>query len=148
MHHMQRGWRRCVLAAVIGGIAVACGTHRVTLPHVEIGAFAEGIDDFLRRHPLAADQAIRADEVLRTEQASWHLVQLRGAESPHEHADHDLQVVVLRGRGDLHLEKRTVPLGRGDVAVIRRGARHWFGNRGDAPAVALVTYVPPAPQPR
>jgi mannose-6-phosphate isomerase-like protein (cupin superfamily) len=148
MHYMQRGWRSCVLAVVIGGVAIACGTHRVTVPHVEIGAFAEGIDEFLRRHPLAAGQAIRADEVLRTEQASWHLVQVRGAESPHDHADHDLQVVLLRGRGDLHLGTRTVVLGRGDVAVIRRGARHWFVNRGDVPSVALVTYVPPAPQRR
>ena len=123
----------------------ACETHRITLPHVEMGAFSAGLDDFLRRHPLAGDQGIRADLVERTAQASWHLVQVRGAETPHVHPDHDLQVVVLRGQGELHLAERTVTLQRGDVALVARGVEHWFANRGDAPAVALVTYVPPAP---
>jgi mannose-6-phosphate isomerase-like protein (cupin superfamily) len=145
MLHLHDEWRTCVAATLVMIGLVACETHRGTLPHVEIDAVAEGLDAFLRRHPMAPDDGIRADPVHRTEQASWHLVQVRAAETPHRHADHDLQVVILRGGGDLHLGDRTIALGRGDVALIPHGAMHWFANAGDEPAVALVTYVPPAP---
>jgi hypothetical protein len=39
-----------------------------------------GIDAFLAAHPLADGQALRADEIARTPGASYHLVQVRGAE--------------------------------------------------------------------
>jgi hypothetical protein len=48
-----------------------------------------GIDAFLAAYPLADGQALRADEIARTPGASYHLVQVRGAESPHRHHGRD-----------------------------------------------------------
>jgi len=116
-------------------------------PRVPYGALAPGIDAFLSAHPLAPDQQIRADEIGRTASASYHLVQVRGSETPHRHVAHDLTVVVLRGRGTLTLGAARSDLGAGDAAVIPRGAPHWFANRGRESAIALVAFTPPLDAP-
>src|SRR5205814_5559824 len=102
-----------------------------------------GLDEFLAAHPLADGQTIRADEVGRTASASYHLVQVRGSESPHRHAAHDLTVFVLRGRGTLTLGEGRRALAAGDAAAIPRGAVHWFANGGPPAALALAVFTPP-----
>jgi quercetin dioxygenase-like cupin family protein len=105
------------------------------------------LDDLVRRHPLADDANIRADEVGRTAAATVHLVQVRSGETPHRHERHDLVVTVLRGRGTLRMGDTERPMRPGDVAVVRRGAPHWFTNLGGEPAVALVVFAPPLDAP-
>ncbi len=112
-------------------------------PRVAVGALAAGLDEFVAAHPLAGGQEIRADEVGRTVSASYHLVQVRGSESPHRHVAHDLTVLVLRGQGTLALGEVRRALAAGDAAVIQRGAVHWFANGARAPALALVVFTPP-----
>jgi quercetin dioxygenase-like cupin family protein len=104
-------------------------------------------EEFLAAHPLAAEQAVRVDEVTRTATASYHLVQVRGRESPHRHHLHDLTVHMLRGRGTLTLGGSRIPLAAGDVAVIPRDAVHWFANEGRASAITLVAFSPPLDRP-
>lgn len=116
-------------------------------PRVPFGELAAGLEPFLDAHRLASGQSIRADEIGRTPTASYHVVQVRGAETPHRHASHDLTVVVLRGHGTLeHAAARRV-LRAGDAAVVPRGAVHWFANGGRCPAVALVVFTPPLDAP-
>ena len=79
--------------------------------------------------------------------ASYHLVQVRGSESPHYHVAHDLTVLVLRGQGTLTLGEVRRALAAGDAAVIPRGAVHWYANGGRAPALALVVFTPPLDAP-
>jgi quercetin dioxygenase-like cupin family protein len=116
-------------------------------PRVDLPPLAEGADAFLAAHPLAPAQNIRVDEVGRTPSASYHLVQVRDGESPHRHMTHDLTVLVLAGGGTLDLEARRIVLDAGDVAVIPRGAVHWFSNRGRGNALALIVFSPPLDAP-
>ncbi len=120
-------------------IASGCAIRR---PPVVAGAVPGGLEAFLATHPLGAGQALRADEVARTPAASYHIVQVRGAESPHRHRSHDLTAFVLRGEGVLTLDGTQTPLHPGDAAVISRGRVHWFARRGEATAVTLAVFTP------
>jgi len=123
---------------------VACARARTpALP----GALPHGLEGFLGAHPLAAGQPLRADEVARSDAASWHVVQVATAERPHRHRVHDLTVVVLRGEGILTLDGARISLRTGDAAVVRRDRPHWFQRRGGRPAVALVVFTPPLDAP-
>jgi mannose-6-phosphate isomerase-like protein (cupin superfamily) len=102
---------------------------------------------FLRAHPVEPGKAIRADLLERTEAASYHLVQIVDREMPHVHQTHDLSVVVIQGRGRLHLATRVVPMRQGDLAIVPRGVPHWFERLGADVAVAFVTFAPPLDRP-
>ena len=116
-------------------------------PRVDLLPLAGGVGAFVAAHPLAPAQNIRADEVGRTASASYHLVQVRGGESPHRHMAHDLTVVVLDGGGTLDRGERRIVLAPGDVAVIPRGEVHWFTKRGRGNALAFVIFSPPLDAP-
>ena len=116
-------------------------------PRIDLPPIAGGVAAFVAAHPLAPAQNIRADEVGRTAGASYHLVQVRGGESPHRHMVHDLTVVVVDGGGTLDRGDRRVVLAPGDVAVIPRGEVHWFTNRGRGNALAFVIFSPPLDAP-
>jgi quercetin dioxygenase-like cupin family protein len=135
---LGRGTARAVLLAWALGSG---GCSRPSAPTVA-GALPGGLQAFLAAHPLAAGQALRADEVERSPAASWHVVQVATAERPHRHRQHDLTVVVLRGEGVLTLDGRRIPMRPGDAAVVARDRPHWFARRGSRPAVALVTFTP------
>jgi quercetin dioxygenase-like cupin family protein len=131
--------RRALVLVVT--LCAACAARTPRLP------YAGPLDDFLAAHPLSDGQNIRADEIGRTATASYHVVQVRGAESPHRHVAHDLTVVVLRGHGTLTRDAERVALVAGDAAVVARGAPHWFANGARSPAVALVVFAPPLDAP-
>jgi quercetin dioxygenase-like cupin family protein len=122
-------------------LCTACATRAPRLP------YAGTLDEFLAAHPLADGQNIRVDEIGRTTSASYHVAQVRGAESPHRHVAHDLTVVVLRGHGTFTRDAERVPLVAGDAVVIARGTPHWFANGARAPAVSLVVFAPPLDAP-
>jgi mannose-6-phosphate isomerase-like protein (cupin superfamily) len=130
--------RAPLLLALFAG---ACAARSPRIP------WAGGLDAFLAEHPLATGQNIRADEVGRTETASYHVVQVRGGETPHRHLTHDLTVLVLRGHGTLTRGSEQVELTAGDAAVVPRAAPHRFANGGRGSAVALVVFVPPLDAP-
>jgi quercetin dioxygenase-like cupin family protein len=121
----------------------AAGGCAPRLPHAVVGLLEDGVAAFVAQHPLAAGQALRIDEVARTPGASYHVVQARGAESPHRHVAHDLTIHVLSGEGILMLARRPVALRAGDVALIARGVPHGFTPGGGGPAVALAVFTPP-----
>ena len=108
-----------------------------------VGSLASGLDPFLASHPIAADQNIRIDEVARTPGASYHVAQVRGAETPHRHVAHDLTALVLRGRGMITIDGARRSVGPGDVSVVARGAPHFFVNTDRGVSVTLVMFTPP-----
>jgi len=125
-------------------LVLGCAEDR---PRAFVGALDGDLDAFMKAHPLAPGQGIRADEIARTPGASFHIVQVASEERPHRHVHHDLSVVVLRGRGTLHLEARSLPMRAGDAALVPRDTPHWFAREGRDVAVALVTFVPPLDAP-
>ena len=137
--------RTCAGLFLLGTLTIGCAARA---PQLVVGAGPGDLRAFLAAHAPAPQQEIRADEIGRTTTASYHVVQVRGAERPHLHASHDLTVVVLEGRGTLRREG-TAPLAlaAGDAVVIPRGQVHWFTREGSEPAVALVTFAPPLDAP-
>ena len=126
-------------------VAVACVGCAARTPRVTVGALDGGLDGFVAAHPRPP-RAIRVDEVARTAEASYHLVQAGKSESPHRHATHDLTVLVLRGRGRLVLGDRSIPMAAVDAALIPRNVVHWFSPvGGDAAALAIFTPALEAP---
>ena len=125
-------------------LTTACAPHamRVSTPQGPID-----LDQFLAAHALPDEGGIRADQIGRTDAASYHLVQVHGSERPHRHETHDLVVFVLRGHGVLTRPAGRTPLQQGDVCVVPRGEPHWFASEGAFPAVSLVVFAPPLDAP-
>lgn len=119
------------------------GCMRKPTPQILVGPLTMGLNAFLIEHPLKAGQALRSDEVARSASASHHLVQVRDREAPHQHAKHELTVVVVRGSGELALGRERQTMRVGDVVMIPRGVPHFFRNTGREPAVAFATFSPP-----
>lgn len=134
--------RRVILIALISLLGCAPRAGRVVMP-----SGVATVDELCRSHPVARDANIRADEIMRSASASMHLIQVRGGEAPHRHARHDLSVTVLRGEGTLRLAGTVQILRAGDVAIVPRGAVHWFTRTGADVAVALAVFSPPLDAP-
>jgi len=138
---------RRILGIVLLTAAVGCRQPGPPAPRLVIGALRHGLDSYLAAHPLPAGTEIRADRVGRSPGASVHVVQVRGRERPHRHAEHDLIVQMLRGEGVLTLEGARITMRAGDTAVVERGSVHWFASAPGTTAVALVTFAPPLDAP-
>ena len=104
-------------------------------------------DQLLAANPLGREENIKVVPLFRNERSSSILVQVRDREPLHRHSDSDITVFMLRGAGDMRLDKETRPVKAGDVIHIERGAIHAYLNRGVEPAAALVVYSP-APGPK
>lgn len=148
-YRSMRGRRIARRFGVLGiGLVIGCAAGPVRAPRCAVGALAEtDLAAFRATHPLADGQDLRADAVARQAGGSQHVVQVATRERPHVHAGHDLLVVMLAGRGVLHLAGREVPMQAGDVVTIARGTPHWFAREGAEVAVALATFMPPLDAP-
>jgi quercetin dioxygenase-like cupin family protein len=140
----ENRWERGILP--LGLLMLLGGCARPRTP-VVVGALPGDLEAFLASHPPAEGQPLRADEVGRSPAASWHVVQVQGAETPHRHRTHDLTVFVLRGRGVLTLDGHRTPMQAGDAALIPRDRVHCFARSGTDRAVALVVFIPPLDAP-
>ena len=74
--------------------------------------------------------------------ATFRLLRTSVAEQPHVHDDHDLTVVILRGRGVLTVAGREHDAGPGDILHIGRGLPHWFRPDPAEPVIALAIFSP------
>ncbi len=123
---------------------LACAARE---PRVVTADGATSLDAMLRARPIAADANVRADEIARTSTSSVHIVQIRGGETPHRHAAHDLAVTLVRGEGTLTIAGRRVAMTTGDVVVVPRGVPHWFVRGGRDVAVSVAVFTPPLDAP-
>lgn len=114
-----------------------------------LGAPANGpavhdLDRLLTEQPLGANENIKVIPVTRTAHSAHLLVQVRDREPLHYHADSDITVFLLRGRGSLQIDTITRPVTAGDVLHIPRGRVHAYINGNPLePGVAFVVYSPP-----
>lgn len=93
------------------------------------------------KEELRRDVAVKF--LTKTNEASLHLVRLRGAEKPHVHDRHDLTVFVLKGKARLHLAGRTSVVKKGDLIVIPRGTVHWAESKSHESTEAYAVFSPP-----
>jgi quercetin dioxygenase-like cupin family protein len=137
--------RPLAASALLATMLTACaGPHatRVSTPSGPLD-----LDQFLASHALAEEGGVRADQIGRTDGASYHIVQVHGSEKPHRHETHDLTVFILRGHGVLTRAAGRTPLQQGDAVVVPRGEPHWWASEGAFPAVTLVVFSPPLDAP-
>ncbi len=107
------------------------------------------IAQILKDYPLAAGENIRVIPLQKTDHSAQILVQIRGREPLHYHADSDITVFLLRGKGRIRIGERERPARAGDVIHIARGAMHAYINEGPEIGVAFVVYSPaPGPDDR
>ncbi len=135
-----------LLLCLVG--ATASAAQWLTAP--DDGAVrASEIDALLAKHPLGAKENIKVVPLAKSEHSAQVLVQVRDREPLHYHADSDITVFLLRGRGQLRLGPRTHAVKAGDVLHVPRGAIHAYINQGPGIGVAVVSYSPaPGPDDR
>src|SRR6185295_5547811 len=80
----------------------ACVHHPVVLRSEPI--VSEDIDPLLSIFPFASGTNIAMVEMQSGPHASLSLVQIRDREQPHRHTRYDLVVMLVRGKGTLHLD--------------------------------------------
>lgn len=100
------------------------------------------VEALLAAHPLAAGDNIKVAPLARSGHSAQFLVQVRNREPLHYHADSDITVFLLRGRGVLRIARRELPVAAGDTLHIPRGVIHAYINKGPEVAVAIVSYGP------
>lgn len=135
-----------VLSACLGGPAPAAEW----VGPAPDGAIAmRDLDRLLAEDPLAVGENIKATVLSRSALSAHLLVQVRDREPLHYHADSDITVFLLRGRGVIHVGEQVFAVRAGDVLHIPRGVVHAYVNAGLEVGVALVVYSPaPGPHDR
>ena len=97
----------------------------------------------LRQAPVAADEDLRAEPLLESEEFSAYLLQFRTGEPRHIHREHDLTFIVHRGRGEVYINDHRRVCRPGDVFHIPRGTPHYCINTGSDPLVVVNLFTPP-----
>ena len=132
------------LAVASSLFAIACASRPPAPAFLVPGAAgSDAVAQALAAAPLGPAENIRAQPLLRGEQASASVVQVRDREQPHVHTRYDITVLLAKGNGTLWLDGVARPMRAGDGVFIPKGTPHWFVNEGDEPAVAVVVFAPP-----
>lgn len=137
----RRGSFLVAFASLIGGCAAP--VERSKAPRESVRIDPAMLERAVQRAPIAADQDLRADTLMESEEFSAHLLQFRTGETRHIHRTHDLTFVVQNGEGDVFVADRRFQASRGDVFHIPRGTPHYCVNTGPRPLVALLIFTPP-----
>jgi len=101
------------------------------------------LDTVLKENPLAVGENIRAVRLLRNDHVEQLLVQVRYREPLHYHADSDLTVMMMRGKGVIRIGANETVLHAGDIVHVPRGIVHAYINDGPDVGVAFVAMSPP-----
>ncbi len=88
-------------------------------------------------------QPVAIKNLRTTTQASYMIVRLNESETPHVHENHDLVVVMWKGKGTLFISDSKHELKPGDIVEIPRGVRHWVEKPEKGICEAYVISVPP-----
>lgn len=110
--------------------------------NVVLGDRSVPVVAFIADTPLAAGENIARRAIAHGEDSSLFLVRIRDREEPHVHMRYDLDVVLVEGHGTLWIAGEARPMRVGDLALVPRGAPHYFVNEGRGPAAALVVFSP------
>jgi mannose-6-phosphate isomerase-like protein (cupin superfamily) len=79
----------------------------------------------------------------QTDHTTLLAVAVRTGEKPHQHMKSDMFVMSLQGKGEMTVGERTIRMQAGDSAFVPKGTPHYFINKGEGTALALVLFSPP-----
>jgi quercetin dioxygenase-like cupin family protein len=97
----------------------------------------------LRQAPVAADEDLRAEPLVESEEFSAYLLQFRTGEPRHIHCGHDQTFIVYRGQGEIYIDDQRRVCRPGDVFHIPRGTPHYCVNTASEPLVVVNLFTPP-----
>ncbi|WP_370977842.1 cupin domain-containing protein [Agaribacterium sp. ZY112] len=81
------------------------------------------------------DKAFYGRNLVSVNQFSASLFLANESETKHLHKNHDLYLVLLKGKATVHLYENAFELKPGDSIYIRRSAPHWIEQVGNETAV-------------
>jgi mannose-6-phosphate isomerase-like protein (cupin superfamily) len=92
---------------------------------------------------LIAEKEKEVKEILpiplgSTDLTTHILVLIRTQEPPHYHKDHDLTVILLKGKGEIYLEGKRMNMREGDSVFIPKGAVHYYTNTALVSALLAI----------
>lgn len=132
------------IVALPAGLSACATVDAPALWHLESQAVGPAaIANALRFARLGPDQALRIDRLTENEHFSAHLLQIRTRRARHIHANHDVTLMVHRGRGQVTVDGRKHAVRPGDVFHVPRGTPHDCSNAGPAPLVFVAIFTPP-----
>ena len=99
------------------------------------------IDEIRTAHPIPPGESLTTLELLRGQDTSAHLVQVRTRLKPQIHREHEEVAYIVEGRGVFVLGERAYPVKAGSVMIIPRGMRHAYEAK--EPTVVLAVFAPP-----
>jgi mannose-6-phosphate isomerase-like protein (cupin superfamily) len=113
------------------------------VPQVNAPTDAEKLAEQLTLPP---DAPLARKVLAQTDHATIAAVAIRTAEPFHRHEKSDLLVILLRGKGEMTVGDRKLPMQSGDIVFIPKGVPHRFINTDATPSIGLALFAPPFQQ--
>ncbi|MDH3975479.1 MAG: cupin domain-containing protein [Deltaproteobacteria bacterium] len=134
----------CILSVVAAVTLTGCSYHKRHIYSLgEEGLYSKEWRQIIKEYPIGKKDNIRVTPLFKNEDSSHYIIQINGRERPHIHEEHDLTVIVKKGKGTLHLGEEKLSMKAGDIAFIPRGTVHYFVNeKKHCPAVSYVIFSP------
>lgn len=102
----------------------------------------KSLKKLLWENEMGSEEDHSSTVIVRSDLASYHLVQLRGSEKNHLHEFHDLVVFVQSGSGVMFLGKESFRVSAGSIVFIPHGVPHYMVSSGSDPTVAVLVFSP------
>jgi quercetin dioxygenase-like cupin family protein len=135
--------KQCILFFTVMIFLIGCACPKGNIySTADTGLYSKTWEEVVKENPVGKDENIKVTPLFKNEDSSHFIIQIRDREKPHIHETHDLTVVVKKGKGILHLGKDTLPMRKGDIAFIPKGAVHYFVNTDSKPSIAYVIFNP------
>jgi quercetin dioxygenase-like cupin family protein len=131
---------RSISLILLAGALTACATAG---KWVGAEGAPRDFEALLAQNRIADGENIKVVRVIRNEHVEQLLVQVRDREPLHYHADSDLTVVLLRGKGVIRIGASDTAIRAGDIVHVPRGVVHAYFNGGTEIGVAFVAMAPP-----
>lgn len=121
----------------------AMGPRTVFFQMNEAGKITQkSLDRLLWENVMGPESGVLSSLILKSDLASYHLIQIRGYSETVSHEFHDLAISVESGTGKIFLEKDSANLSPGAVVFIKHGTSYSIASAGESPLVIAAFFSP------
>lgn len=128
-----------------GMTVIAQSSAKVWLCVPQVNAPVDG-EKLAEQLTVPPDAPLARKVLAQTDHATIAAVAIRTAEPLHRHEKSDLLVILLRGKGEMTVGDRKLPMQSGDIVFIPKGVPHRFVNTDATPSIGLALFAPPFKQ--